>query len=87
MGVVIGLGVVSEPGFVCCIDAKALGCAELQSVVQSMKVGCFSEVAFTLSLRKLQSVPRGLSTVEWQSITQRVRYGRLHCISAHLSAS
>ena len=68
------------PGFVRCIDAKVLGCAKFQSVVRSMEVARFSEVAFTLSLCKLQFVPQGLSTVERQSASQRVRYGRLHCI-------
>ena len=67
------------PGFVRCIDARVLGCAKFQSVVRSMEVARFSEVAFTLSLCKLQSVPQGLSTVERQSASQRVRYGRLHC--------
>ena len=73
------------PGFVRCIDAEVLGCAKFQSVVRSMEVARFSEVAFTLSLHvcKLQSVPQGLSTVERQSASQRVRYGRLHC--SHLS--
>ena len=37
--------------------------------------GCF----YTISLCKLQSVPQGLSTVERQSASQRVHYGRLHC--------
>ena len=59
-----------------------LGCAKFQSVVRSMEVARFSEVAFTLSLCKFQSVPQGLSTVERQSASQRVRYGRLHCISS-----
>ena len=53
-------------------------------VVRSMEVARFSEVAFTLSLCKLQSVPQGLSTVERQSASQRVRYGRLHCIDSGL---
>ena len=46
-------------------------------VVRSMEGARFSEVAFTLSLCKLQSVPQGLSTVERHA----VRYGRLHCIT------
>ena len=71
------------PGFVGCIDAKVLGCAKFQSVVRNMEVARFSEVAFTLSLCKLQSVPQGLSTVERQSASQRVRYGRLHCTCMH----
>ena len=37
------IGVVS--GFVRCIDAKVLGCAKFQSVVRSMEVARFSEVA------------------------------------------
>ena len=53
-----------------------LGCAKVQSVIRSMEVARFSEVA---SLCKLQSVPQGLSTVERQSASQRVRYRRLHC--------
>ena len=73
------MGVVS--GFCPLHSAKVLGCAKFQSVVRSMEVVRFSEVAFTLSLCKLQSVPQGLSTVERQSASQRVRYGRLHCIS------
>ena len=72
------------PGFVRCIDAKVLGCAKVQSVVLSMEVVRFSEVAFTLSLCKLQSVPQGLSTVERKSASQRVRYGRLHCTCRHV---
>ena len=72
------MGVVS--GFCPLHSAKVLGCAKFQSVVRSMEVVRFSEVAFTLSLCKLQSVPQGLSTVERQSASQRVRYGRLHCI-------
>ena len=49
-------------------------CQNSESVVRSMEVARFSEVAFTLSLCKLQSVPQGLSTVERQSASQRVRY-------------
>ena len=60
-------------------SAKVLGCAKFQSVVRSMEVVCFSEVAFTLSLCKLQSIPQGFSTVERQSASWRVRYGKLHC--------
>ena len=74
------MGVVS--GFCPLHSAKVLGCAKFQSVVRSMEVVRFSEVAFTLSLCKLQSVPQGLSTVERQSASQRVRYGRLHCIQS-----
>ena len=76
------MGVVYRCGFrffFRCIDVKVLGCAKFQSVVRSMEVARFSEVAFTLSLCKLQSVPQGLSTVERQSASQRVRYGRFHC--------
>ena len=67
------------PGFAHCMGAKVLGCSKFQSVVRSMEVARFSEVAFTLSLCKLQSIPQGLSTVERQSTSQRVCYGRLHC--------
>ena len=68
-------------------EAKVLGCAKFQSVVRSMEVARFLEVAFTLSLCKLQSVPQGLSTVERQSASQRVRYGRLHCIEQIVARS
>ena len=55
------------------VERRSARCPELGSVR-------FSEVTNVLQLWYFQSVTRQVSVVAWVSASQRVCYGRFHCI-------